>query len=306
MFLDNFKDAFNGIIEKVKNPFGGTFIAVWIIHNWDFVYSLFNFDKDCERVDKLYIIENYIYTRGYCDLFWTPILWTFIGILFYLLFSYLSLAIFTAAERLIKSRILSIDSKKIVSKERHNDLKEALENANKKIAEIEKSLNDKRNENDDLSKVIEEIQSSSSATVETLKSTNQALNEQNKTEREKFESLFDIKKITGKWQCILPDGNNYEVEITDDFTWKERYPNQQDFSGVFHIDNFYVNYLKNNVILLKRRNNFINTKDRISNASNYYYLSLNIEEQNFEKGFNELKGMESCEFGTWPFLMKRK
>jgi hypothetical protein len=40
--LDNFK---GNLEHKIKSPFISTFIIVWIISNWEFVYTLFYFDS---------------------------------------------------------------------------------------------------------------------------------------------------------------------------------------------------------------------------------------------------------------------
>lgn len=40
---DSFKE---NIKERVTNPFLGTFVLVWIVHNWKVVYAFFFFDKE--------------------------------------------------------------------------------------------------------------------------------------------------------------------------------------------------------------------------------------------------------------------
>ncbi len=51
-FSDNFK-------EKVKNPFLGTYLLVWLIRNWDLVYTIFNFDDGTKLNEKVNFITNY-------------------------------------------------------------------------------------------------------------------------------------------------------------------------------------------------------------------------------------------------------
>ncbi|SHL66444.1 hypothetical protein [Flavobacterium chilense] len=49
----------SNIKEKTSNPFFGTLILVWLIRNWELVYTLFNFDDDCTLDDKKAFIVNY-------------------------------------------------------------------------------------------------------------------------------------------------------------------------------------------------------------------------------------------------------
>lgn len=44
-FVDNIK-------QKTTNPFFGTLILVWLVRNWELIYTLFNFDKDWLLSDK--------------------------------------------------------------------------------------------------------------------------------------------------------------------------------------------------------------------------------------------------------------
>lgn len=54
--LDSVKENIN---QKIKTPFFGALIIVWSFHNWELLYTLFNFDSDNLRVEKIGIIRNY-------------------------------------------------------------------------------------------------------------------------------------------------------------------------------------------------------------------------------------------------------
>lgn len=60
--LVSFKDLFK---SKVRNPFFGTLATVWVIHNWDLVYSLFHFDKSWNREMKIEYINTYFTDPGF-------------------------------------------------------------------------------------------------------------------------------------------------------------------------------------------------------------------------------------------------
>lgn len=45
--------------QKFTNPFLGTFILVWIVHNWRLVFSFFNFDERTNLERKMKVISIY-------------------------------------------------------------------------------------------------------------------------------------------------------------------------------------------------------------------------------------------------------
>jgi hypothetical protein len=57
--MDITSSFFDNIKDKTTNPFFGTLIFVWLVRNWDLVYTVFNFDSDCNLEDKKDFIRNY-------------------------------------------------------------------------------------------------------------------------------------------------------------------------------------------------------------------------------------------------------
>jgi len=57
------KDGLNSILDNIKerttNPFLGTLIVVWIVHNWKLVYSLLYFDSKLSLDKRLFYIQEY-------------------------------------------------------------------------------------------------------------------------------------------------------------------------------------------------------------------------------------------------------
>ncbi|NHM04803.1 hypothetical protein [Flavobacterium celericrescens] len=113
-FLISFSDNFK---EKTKNPFLGTYLLVWIIRNWELIYTLFNFDSDCNLNDKKKFIFNYYKNNDFITNLLTNILWAFgLLILTYLLLN-LSRFIVNLSEKQLTPWIYKItDSKSIVLK----------------------------------------------------------------------------------------------------------------------------------------------------------------------------------------------
>ena len=60
--LVSFKDLFK---SKVRNPFFGTLATVWVIHNWDLVYSLFHFEEEWTREMRIEYLSTYFTEPGF-------------------------------------------------------------------------------------------------------------------------------------------------------------------------------------------------------------------------------------------------
>ena len=109
-FTDNFK-------EKTKNPFLGSYLLVWLVRNWELVYTIFNFDKDCTLADKKTFISEYYKKDDFVENLLTNILWTFgLLILTYILLN-ISRFIVNLSDKQLTPWIYKItDSKSIVLK----------------------------------------------------------------------------------------------------------------------------------------------------------------------------------------------
>lgn len=59
---NSFKD---NIKERITNPFLGTFLLVWVVHNWEAVYSFFYFDKDWKLQQKIEYFNKYWIDRNF-------------------------------------------------------------------------------------------------------------------------------------------------------------------------------------------------------------------------------------------------
>lgn len=138
--IDKITSLFDNYSEKIKNPFFGTIISVWLIHNWRIPYALFNFDKECSMQDKINFIADYFGKQN----FWLELL-NIIGYSFLvLIFSFVLMAISRAltdfyykiVEPFIKTKI---DKKEILTLATKNSL-------DNKIKELEDNLNGKREE----------------------------------------------------------------------------------------------------------------------------------------------------------------
>ncbi len=120
-FFVSFKDNFK---EKARNPFLGTYLIVWLIRNWELVYTIFNFDKDQKLNDKVSFIKNYYSGRDFLCNLWTNVYWSFGLLVFTYILLNLSRLIVNLFEKRLTPLIYKItDSKSIVLKSAYEKLR---------------------------------------------------------------------------------------------------------------------------------------------------------------------------------------
>lgn len=130
-FLISFTDNFR---EKTKNPFLGTYLLVWLVRNWELVYTLFNFDKDCNLDDKKAFVRDYYSSHSFIENLFSNIYWAFgLLVLTYLLLN-LSRLIVNLSEKRVTPWIYKItDSKSIVLKSVYENLRAENDNLLEKL-----------------------------------------------------------------------------------------------------------------------------------------------------------------------------
>jgi hypothetical protein len=67
MIKDSLNSIFDNIKERTTNPFLGTLIVVWIVHNWTLVYSMFYFDSSFKLLNRVEYIEKYFVKKPFLE-----------------------------------------------------------------------------------------------------------------------------------------------------------------------------------------------------------------------------------------------
>lgn len=124
MIKDFFISFADNLKEKSRNPFLGTYLLVWLIRNWELVYTLFNFDSEYNLNKKKEFIFSYYKKNDFISNLFTNILWAFgLLILTYALIN-LSRFIINLFEKKLTPWIYKVtDSNSIVLKETYDKLK---------------------------------------------------------------------------------------------------------------------------------------------------------------------------------------
>lgn len=138
--IDKITSIFENYSTKIKNPFFGTIISVWLIHNWRIPYALFNFDKECSLTDKINFIADYFGKQYFWDEFTNIIGLSFLVLLCSFILLLISRAITDTYYKIIEPYIVTkIDKKAIFTQAEKQDLED-------KILKLETALNNKREE----------------------------------------------------------------------------------------------------------------------------------------------------------------
>jgi hypothetical protein len=140
-FRDNFK-------EKTTNPFLGTYALVWLIRNWELVYTLFNFDSDYKLDQKVLFVKNYYSNCTVWGELWQNTWITFVILLFSYLLINLSRFIVNLSEKQLKPYIYKItDSKSIVLKSdfervknERDEFQDRIDNQRSKIGRLDTKI----------------------------------------------------------------------------------------------------------------------------------------------------------------------
>ena len=123
MSIKVFKSVSDLTIEKIKNPFFGTYLLVWIFRNWVLIYSLIYFDVNLNLKGRIDYIEDYFSKNDFASgLFYNLIITTCV-----LIFSYgfllLSRYISSYVELKAKPEVdKQVDDGNAVTKERFNKM----------------------------------------------------------------------------------------------------------------------------------------------------------------------------------------
>ena len=140
-FRDNFKD-------KVKNPFLGTYALVWIIRNWDLIFTLFNFNRGTSLENKLKIITVYLEDNPFFGGLVINVLYTFLFLIIIYFLLNVSRAIVNLYEKKLKPWVYKLtDNSSIVLKDDYERLRNERDNLLVRI----------NNERDEKSKIENEL-----------------------------------------------------------------------------------------------------------------------------------------------------
>jgi hypothetical protein len=106
------------IKQKTTNPFFGTLIIVWIIHNWELIYTFFNFEPTRILKDRIDYLNNYFSAIPFIKNLLLCVLITFAVLILTYVFLNLSRLIINIFEKKLTPWVYKIaDKNSVVLKE---------------------------------------------------------------------------------------------------------------------------------------------------------------------------------------------
>jgi len=132
--LDNITSLFDNYKGKIRNPFIGTIISVWLIHNWRIPFALFNFDKECTMIDKINFIADYFGKQK----FWNELIYiigvSFLILIFTFILMFISRSITDFFYKIAEPYVITkIDKNAIYTIDDKEKLEKRITNLNSKI-----------------------------------------------------------------------------------------------------------------------------------------------------------------------------
>jgi hypothetical protein len=127
MVIPSLSSLLDNIKERTTNPFLGTWIVVWLVHNARLVYGFFNVGSDWTVHAKLEYFEAYFLANPFLpNLFLSAVYALIILLLTYMLLG-LSRLLTELYEKKVLPLIIKVtDETEVVTVEKHNALKEKL------------------------------------------------------------------------------------------------------------------------------------------------------------------------------------
>lgn len=212
---DSFKD---NIKQRVTNPFLGTYIIVWLAHNWEVVYSFFYFDKDWNLEKKLNYFKDYWEDKSF---FWNLMCVAAItvGIL---IITYFFLAISRYIANSFENRVVpfiqKISKGKIVTSEVYQIALDKIFNLESKVEAERKAKNEAIAERDEFEKRFYANKSNEMTSVGPNEYEEYIIAYENLKKEEKL--FIEFQKIAPKAQRELkmfPEGHSINMKLFDYF-----------------------------------------------------------------------------------------
>lgn len=270
-FISSF---FDNIRDKTTNPFFGTLIFVWLIRNWDLIYTVFNFDSDCDLQDKKEFIRNYYGAR---------IVWQEIGLnisiafglmlLGYVLIIISRLVVNVTDHNIIPWMNNKTVSKLVVNKDRFETVKKTRDEYFTKIQDFEEQVIQLEQKNSTLRKTNIEQESKIRENKKSISETNKAL-----TDSAKKNDDYEVKLLNR--EININEINTTIIDATADYN---------------QLRNIIIKYINELDIYTFDSYNNVNIPKEIKNA----YLILNGDSVGNEYGihtkvklFNQLKDVD--------------
>lgn len=217
--MTDFKEFFSPYMDRIKSPFFGTFVIVWILCNWRFFIKLYNLPINEEYDGQITFIQSAINEQGTCKLLVLPMFYTLVSLVGFYITNAAGLFVKELYNMHLKPRTLYLTGKsaKIVSRDEYDRIKKEHKLLDERYTVLDKmkgsiltELSTSKESKTELEREknrIEEDNEKNISTIETLKSDL----ETEKLEKEKMKN--QIEKEREKYKGVNAEFEGLKDEI---------------------------------------------------------------------------------------------
>lgn len=211
MIKDIFFSFKETIKQKTTNPFFGTLVIVWVIHNWELIFTFFNFEKNETLSGKISFLKGHLAPEPFLINIGQCILISFAVLILTYAFLNLSRFIVNLFEKKITPWIYKItDSSSIVLKSNFQVLEKERDILSQKL-EIERESKLKlQNEVSTLEEKIKEFIKSNDEKVSEIEQINKSANDVDTQKVEKVLKAISNKGFNDFFDTLINEINNSE------------------------------------------------------------------------------------------------
>jgi hypothetical protein len=140
---EKLQEIYDGLKERLKSPFLLTFMVVWAIHNWEFVYAFVTFNSDMPYITRVSLLKAYLIVHHDDELLWLPLGWTFASIGLYFVATFFSEGINLIYSKWIRTWLYwVIDRNKLKTEDDYNELEERRKNLQELVFDLKRKEED--------------------------------------------------------------------------------------------------------------------------------------------------------------------
>ena len=186
---------FSNIKDKLTNPYFGTLILVLIIHHWELIFGIFNFDEGFTFDKKLEFVKNYIVN----NITWKSFLWDALQAMLYMFLGYLIVVLTRSIVLFIEYWLMPFITGKIVNKNvvRKTEYDEVVKEREQYFDQYEEQRNFVRNFSKTIDEQIEQIKQKDEDLLEQTNKISETIRKLDSTQRE-LESSEDASNKKGR------------------------------------------------------------------------------------------------------------
>ncbi len=230
---------FSNIKDKLTNPFFGTLIIVLLIDHWELWYTVFQFDDNFTRVDKVNFIETYVSN----NITLLSFLWDIAQAVFYMFLGYLVVVGTRSLVMWIEFYLMPLITRKIINKNvvRKEEYDKAVKEREEYFDQYEEQRENVRKFSKTIDEQTEQIKVKDDQLLQQSETLSSTIRDLDLTKERWGKSQKDIEERQKQIEVLTKNVNHFENQYNFELKRTKKYRNL--FFGNENID-FYNSTLK--------------------------------------------------------------